>query len=285
MDIKDRDVFRILLNLDKKQPWTSTRREALETLIYEECKSEDSRKLIIELIDRFHYLSSSDFNRCVKLLTEDIITDPDLEECNTQLVAMAADSTPDSSESILYALKPMLEDCGWREHHLVNKFGGAWHTYKLSPAHKKIVLVDEFVGSGSTVVNRYKEICRVFNNNGVHDFNIRVKVIVSTQKGYERVTQEGITIDYQYLINRGISDNYSGDLLLSMKSLMSQLEDLLLPRYKDRNLPRYGYGEVEALYTREEGNTPNSVFPIFWWPFYRNNSQRKTLLIRAMADA
>ena len=67
--------------------------------------------------------------------------------------------------------------------------------------------------------------------------------------------------------------------------LMDELEDNLSQNYNGKELPKYGYGKVESLYAREDGNTPNSVFPIFWWPFYKNQNVRVTLLTRAMRDA
>jgi hypothetical protein len=41
---------------------------------------------------------------------------------------------------------------------------------------------------------------------------------------------------------------------------------------------RLGYGRTESLFSRKGGNTPNNVFPVFWWEIDKNNRARKTVL-------
>lgn len=286
MEKINKDHFRILWHLQKKQPWLTNEKEseALDVLLLDECSDGESQKLIIELLDRFQYLSNDSFKDMLYAITEDIVTDPELEDFNTQLVAMATDRKSDSSQLILYGLKSILEKYDWREHLTVNRFGLVWDTYKKSSAHKNVVLIDEFVGSGDTVINHIEHIEKVFREKEITDFSIQVKVIVATKYGYDRVRDRGIKIDAQVQLLKGISDNYSGKICESMKKLMLNLESLLLPKYKEKEMPSFGKGAAEALYAREEGNTPNNVFPIFWWPYYKGNKQRQTLLTRAMSD-
>lgn len=66
---------------------------------------------------------------------------------------------------------------------------------------------------------------------------------------------------------------------------MYKLEDKLSKVYEGRKLPRLGFSRAESLYSREGGNTPNNVFPVFWWPFLETRKQRKVMFIRAMGDA
>ena len=61
---------------------------------------------------------------------------------------------------------------------------------------------------------------------------------------------------------------------------MLRLESYLQAKHDNLELPSLGDGEAEALYYMKYGNTPNSVFPVFWWPFLADGTERTTLLDR-----
>jgi len=65
---------------------------------------------------------------------------------------------------------------------------------------------------------------------------------------------------------------------------MLNMELRLAQTINNKNLYDYtfGHGGCEALYTSELclGNTPNSVFPIFWWKKDIKHKKRNTLLTR-----
>lgn len=279
-----KDTFTQILSLTQKQPWLEKKVETLAFLLADECNSDDKRELLIELLDRFFYISASEFQNKLEELAESIVTDPDLDDESTQVVAMAADSAADSSQYVLYGLKIILEKNSWRNYRHVNTFGKAFATYKSKKTHKNIVLIDEFVGTGSTVIGRVRSICRQFHDADIVDFSIRVKVIVATQHGYDAVKAAGINIEALAFIKKGISDFDSEEISNIKKKVMIEIEGLLSKQHGDKELPSLGYGESESLYSRDDGNTPNNVFPIFWWPFNKDNSIRGVLLTRAMSD-
>lgn len=280
-----REDFRTILELSILQPWIVDRSERLDHLLFNDCITSDKQNLIIELIKKFVYLSNAEFISCLKTLSEDIATEPILKDTDTQIVAMAADSSSDSSHLILYQLKIYFEELGWQNHKLVSTHGKAYGTYKKSPQHKNLVLIDEFVGSGNTVIGRVAQIQRQFKDAGITDYSIKVKVIISTEIGLLNAQKAGIEIEAQIILKKGITDSFPHHDVKDKIKLMLELESLLSDQYNDNDMPSLGYGSTESLYLRDEGNTPNSVFPIFWWPFYKDYSKRITLLTRAMSDA
>ncbi len=277
-----RDHFRLVFDLMKKFPWLLEKEEAVVRLLYQECESEEERSLILELIDRITHLSRVDYSNYIERLAEKIISDLGLSDENSQIVAMACNSQPDSSQLIIYDLKIALSKKGWFNQKMVNNFQKALRTYKSSPQHKNIVLVDEFVGSGQTLLGRVKTIKTQFKCSKIDDYSITAVVLVSTEQGEKIVRDNGIDLFTFVSLKKGISDFYSGEDLQLKLDLMRKLEGILAENYKGIELPALGYGELEALYSREDGNTPNNVFPIFWWPFLRDNSLRDTLLHRAL---
>ncbi|OCH21578.1 phosphoribosyltransferase-like protein [Aliivibrio logei] len=279
-------TFKILFTLCKSQPWLSERYDELVKLLFTDCETEDERTLILELLERFEHVSAERYSELTNELVETIVTEPDLSSASTQIVAMTGDSNSDSAQFVLYGLKPLLEKHNWREHLAITNFQKAYSSYKKhGHAHKNIILIDEFVGSGQTVIGRVRTLKKTFDDAGFTDVTIRVRTLVSSTVGAELIKESGIDFSSQIILDKGISDFYSDDTLQNKLTLMNRLESILSVTYNDRPLPNFGYGQTECLYARDNGNTPNSVFPIFWWPFLLTEIRRDTILIRAMGDA
>ncbi|WP_335922285.1 phosphoribosyltransferase-like protein [Shewanella algae] len=279
-------IFEIIFPLSRKQPWLADKVTELQSLLYKDCTSDEHRTLVIELLDRFVHISPEKFATLINELAESIVTEPSLSDATTQILSMTADFNADSGQYILYALKAPFERNGWRSHLSITNFGRSLKEYNRKGAvHKNIVLVDEFVGSGKTVIGRVNAIKQQYSQAGINDVLIKVKVIASSSVGLKNIKNENIDIESLVVLDRGISDYYEAIAVQEKLRLMDELELKLSSNYKDRALPKLGYGGTESLYTRDEGNTPNSVFPVFWWPILSDNTVRKTLLIRAMEDA
>lgn len=283
--IDNKKQFRVLLSLTKKQPWLAQKVDELENLLFNECINQEEQSLILELLERFTHISHEKFSEYLHTFAEEIVTDPKLEDKSTLLVSMTADSNPDSGQYVIYALKPIFEKMMWRKHVSVTNFQKTWSKFKSSNyQHTNIVLIDEFTGSGKTILGRVKTLKALFSDKG-YEINIIVKTLFTSEVGKQVVESTGISFSSLLVIDKGISSFYEGDELKKKVELMNRLEDILSKSYEERSLPSFGYGGTESLYTRDDGNTPNSVFPIFWWPFLRGSSTRKTLLTRAMTDA
>lgn len=279
-------TFKLLLDLGRKQPWIIDKSRNLESLIDKDCTQEVERELIVGLISRIKYLSQSEFSKAVNDLAESIVTDIDLSSSTTQVVAMTGDYSSDSGAYLLYALKLPLEKLGWRDHLTCSNFQKSLSKFKKNgnDRYTFIVLIDEFIGSGQTAIGRVNKLLQQYEQFGVN-VRVKVKVIAASSVGIKALAASGIELEYMYSIEMGITEFYNPEEVPDKISLMLELESKLSEEYNGRKLPSLGYGETESLYYREDGNLPNSVFPIFWWPFYKDNSKREVLLIRAMGDA
>lgn len=285
MRIDSKEEFKLIFELATKQVWTAKKTEALYHLLFTECDTDPKRKLIVELLDRFTHITESKYSEIIRKFAEDIITIPGISDETTIVTATAADSGSDSSQRVLYDLKLILEENQWRKYKHINQYGAAYRTYKASPSHNNIVLIDEFIGSGRSAIGRVNAIKRQFSDAGVVDYKIYVRSLAAMEQGIKALTDANIDAHAQVLLRKGISDYSTGAEIETQLNLMRDLEGNLSLKYEDREMPSLGYGEAESLYTRDGGNTPNNVFPIFWWPFVRDGSSRKVLLNRAMGDA
>ncbi len=278
-----REKFNTVFTLLARQPWLGTKHEELAHMLFDECQCDRSRDMIINIVSGFFYLSGDQYNDTLESLAREIVAEEDYQ-LKTQVVAMAVDSGTDSSQEVLYNLKFVFAKLGWLDFKGINLSTAAYRTYAKTNRNN-IVVVDDFVGSGQTVQNRHKLIAAQFKDNNVADYKISFKVLVATREGLQAVRKAGIDITAQHEINKAIDDCYPVEVAEEYRALMLALEDGLSKEYGGRAMPSLGFNGAQAAFCRERANTPNSVFPIFWWPFRASLDPRLTILHRAMGDA
>lgn len=280
-----RDAFRVVMSLMRNQPWLQEKTDLIDHLLFEDCNDEESRELLIDLVNRFEFVDNTRYQFLMRQIALEIVTEPEIHEQTTLIAAMSVGSGADSGQSTIYSLKPLLQEHSWTRHKIINDALHSYKTIKSNAPLKDIILVDEFVGSGRTVIGRVDTIKRQFSENGITDYSIRVKVLASTKTGLNNVIEHGIKISSQITLAKGISEYFNESLVEKNLALMEKLEGILSTDFNGREMPSLGFGKAESLYFRINTNLPNSVFPIFWWAEYKNKKTRKTLLTRAMGDA
>ncbi|WP_158703141.1 phosphoribosyltransferase-like protein [Pseudomonas chlororaphis] len=279
-----KEHLNFVLDILRNQPWLGEKTEELKHILYSECPCDASRNLVSELVNRFLYISREKNYELLTSLAQEIVSEYSTREKTTLIAALGVSSGVDSSQYVAYSLKPLLAQKKFRDHILINDSSAAYRKGKAT-GHNQIVLVDEFVGSGQTVISQVKSIRAQFKGNSESDHTISVKVLVSTEAGIKNVVDAGIPITAQKIIKKGIDDYYPSKDATNLKDLMRTIEGNLSKDYNGRAMPSLGYNEAQATYYRQDGNTPNSVFPIFWWAFDKNGLDRSVLIIRAMGDA
>lgn len=270
-------MFRLCL----VQPWLQVREDALFKLIGE-CETSDQQEMICDLLERFVFHDGARRERALDSMVRQFRDGWKLDPAVTQVVAMTWDNQPDSGQAILWSLKSYFAKHGWTPAKLETRAGLAVSNAVECPT---IVLVDEFVGTGQTVIGRVTTLRKNIANahatrgRGIEP-HIKVAVVAAMNPAQKRIG--GLDVDFfaAERLSRGISDHYSGKHLRRMCKLMLKLEYRLDPYDGDIKLPHFGYGRAEALYGSESGNTPNSVFPVFWWAKRLGGSRRNTLLHR-----
>lgn len=277
MNYKKEDYNRFIDLFMKNEP-LQTKEENIECLI-NSCKNTDEKELVFYLLEKLVFLDSDKYNLLLNHMVE-YIEDLNLDYSNTQFAATAMDDEADSSQSVLQALKHKLSKKNINDFITVNNFNKTIQYYHKGKTN--IVVVDEFVGSGQTVLNRikmFKERISFYK-----DYNFHFVFLAGMEYSINLIKAQNINIFCAYPLKRGISDNFAGDNLNKVTSTMLELELRLAQKINEKELYDYsfGYGSAEALYTAEEclSNTPNSVFPLFWWKKDIDNNERQTILTR-----
>lgn len=120
-----------------------------------------------------------------------------------------------------------------------------------------VVLVDDFIGTGDTALGSI-EYARRCLPDGFPIDHIKIMSIAAMESGVEKIQEFGINVYTHYIINKGISDNYTGESLENAIRLMNSIESKIRVRSKFQ----FGYKQSEALISM--CRCPNNTFPVYW---------------------
>lgn len=203
------------------------------------------------------------------------------------IAAMTFDGSADSGQQVLNEIKTEFFIAGIREFREANLIPHLWKKEKNRKPKKwrysevsRLVIVDQFIGSGQTVVNRINEV----KKNRPDITAISVCVIAAMAEGVATIRAAHPDVDlFTYrTLSKGISSGYPEPEALTHMLTMFEMEGLLRSSDGIKQLSGYsfGYGQSEALISFCRGNIPNNVFPWFWWRFDNNGNSRNPLFTR-----
>jgi hypothetical protein len=273
-----RNELATFMDLFAQRPWLEQKSERVHDL-WELCLSIDEQMLLASLLHRFEFITSQLLETILRGFQKQITEVWSLNSNSTKIVALNDGSDADSSQAILWHLKSALTiSDGWSSKQLVNSLVLA--AKKTITDGIDVVLVDEFVGTGKQASRRINWLKSQLALRNCKPRRIYVCVVARLQNPQYDITP---LVDGYYsglTLKRGLSDHLDGPARDAALSQMLRLESELLPMYRKSRLPSLGYGKSEALYSSEAGNTPNNVFPIFWWKWLKNGISRKPLVQR-----
>lgn len=273
--------------LTRNQRWLEEKESELLKL-EKECINESELNLVYSLLNRFTFLKIKDISKFFNNLRDKILFDWKCDEGSTKIIGFSREDEPDSSHEFIVPLKTILSGDGWN-----NGKGNVYFTHfarsfkKIRKQNYKectIILIDEFIGTGTTVKNRLETIEKELPDI---KYNVKICVLACMQPAIEEISRDYVELFCPHILNKGIKDHFDVNNYNDAKNNMDRLESDLAKEINGTKLPNWGHGGAEALYVREDqgsrfGNTPNSVFPIFWWSKYLSNSTRYPLLKRAL---
>lgn len=267
-----------IVRLSAKQPWAIDRFDQIVEVL-DECGDESEQELICDLITRFTYLDGSLHCAAVKQIAEKIhenwINDP----VSAIVSASSADRHPDSGQLVAYELRNELVSRGWTGDRILARYD---RIHKANSPPSSIVLVDEFVGSGSTFVVRLEAIRKAFAQKGWPETPVYAAAYAGMAFSVPSLLSAGFEdVYYVHALKKGISDYGVEAEVTAATASMEAIEGRLEGVVNGVELPSFGHSRCEALYWRDRGNIPNSVFPVFWWPFRRPSKKRNVVFVRA----
>lgn len=265
-----------ILSLQKSQKTMLKGKDNALAELYNICDTENQKLLVKEMIVRFNCFEEEVYNLAL-LEMANYIASLGYPLAETSIVAFCHDSEADSSQKVLQDLKvPLAKVCG-QNVMTINRFDRIQRHYnKYNIRH--FIAVDEFIGSGQTIINRDLDFQRLKLNNATIDYCLTAGM----EDALNLARSKGISIHIAYTMKKGISGYYANQSLLNNIREMGLLESKLAKTIGNTQLldHNFGYSRTEALYSKLYGNIPNNVFPLFWWKKNVNNKNRETLFDR-----
>lgn len=230
-------------------------------------EKDDEFTLILELLERFHWISLNDYyNNCRKLLISIV---EDLNHHNQNIYAFPIikkkhEGKVKSGTFISYLIKSLLPTIPNSEKIKFEDFNFFTDIEKLRLKKSDIfLLVDDFIGSGETLEECINEINSI--NSKIIE-NTRILTIAIRKDTLDRISKK-YNIYYNLEVLKGISDYNTGLVIENKKKIMQDLENRIFSRLsiKDYSL---GYQQSESLISLLR--TPDNTFPIFWSKYKKN---------------
>lgn len=271
----DRSDFNSLSKLNMKHEWLQSEPDGLFELW---CLSDnDEQKSLIKfLIDNFSFIDDNKLAESCKTISDQIVDSWNLSPENTYIIATCDDDEPDGSQSIIQSLKNKFP-LDWRAKNFFNFLPKGLLEI---PDNSNIVLIDDFIGTGDTIIDKLDFVALTLNERGVENISIRFVSLASME--FSRLVLDSLDVEYfsVFWLQKGITELKDNGVRESAIQSMKILEDKLHKSHRENRIPNFGYKESEALFSLGYNNIPDNVFPIFWWPIYKGGEVRKTLFKR-----
>lgn len=271
--VLDPKLVSLVVEKTKRLPWIANLVDEYVQLI-NFCDDMPEVELVNKLLDHFVVVDSGRLDRTGKSIVASLKETHQISPDDTLFYAFSDSDVSDGSETFLYSLKNKFDrSSGWRETHFISNL------MKINE-HKsqftKVILVDDFIGTGNTTVRKVNYVRDALKKLGFEECEIIVICIAAMNFSKAVLDAANIKVIAGEWLRKGIAEQLPESEKTENYRLMDQIERRFDQSRHKKFFP-YGYGQSEALFSLEGYNTPNNVFPVFWFPHTLLGS-RNTLL-------
>lgn len=279
LSIVDHNTFIKLNKLCMDYYWLQDESEALIEL-WNICDHESERNLIQDLLNNFVFINSRELKKIGNQVADHIINKWNLDNKKTYIVAISENQEADGSQMFLQSIKDKFsEHDKWKESNFINSLPIAANN---SRDNYRLILLDDFIGTGNTVERKILWLRNKLVERGIVNVEIYLVAIAMMKFSIKKLNDLKIIHYSPLILKKGISERLKGKDKSDAVKKMKNMEKKLGSKWNGQFLPSFGYQKSESLYAIEPYNIPNNVFPLFWWPKYKDYSNRKTIFKRLL---
>lgn len=203
---------------------------------YSKLKSEDQRRLILDLTRRFTFIPLAEYGSQLQLAVNKFLRSVKSDKMVAVMNGLSQSEYGkiNSNYLVSYQFKGLniTQNVDWGSKS-VSIIDDIKTLLELkSKKEVELLLVDDFIGSGETIEGAYNEIRSRFQTEGKQMPHVSVICIVAMQQAIDLLGKMGIGIFASKIEKRGISDFYTGDDLT--KALFKKPKDNSMKRAKEQ---------------------------------------------------
>lgn len=217
----------------------------------------EERQLLLFLTENFLWVRGSEYMKYFAKVFDEFVNKYAFsckkKVCFCPLLTEADFGNAKSSTMLIYMIKASLAPIKKKHKDIEIKLLESPRLEDINKAINQgftLCLVDDFIGTGDTVINAMK----YFHNNKISRNNMAIISLVCMDEGKSKIKEQGYSIFVNTCCQKGIS--VLGNP--SQVSIMNGLETKIgVPKGFE-----FGYRRSESLVRMMR--TPNNTFPIFW---------------------
>lgn len=221
---------------------------------------EEEIELIIDLTEKYHWMTYNEYHTSLRTLLKTLLANSLVGKKKLfvfPIIKPSDEKKIKSGHAVMYMLDSIKSSIsGFNDIELVllNEFEDLKEENLTINNEDFLILVDDFVGTGKTLIKTISEIKK--NKSINNDYAILTVAIQEQAK--ELLDNQNIR-HYSYMtLSKGISSNYNSPELKERLAIMKRIEN----RIPKVSKFRLGFEKSEALITLIR--TPNNTFPVFW---------------------
>lgn len=260
-------IFSIMVKIK----WINSERYRAGTIgLLQECSTQQELDTAEHVLTSLKYCTSNDIEEAASDAATAISQGWKLTPQNTVLVGLAEPSRPCGSIAFVRAIQNKLPR-EW-EASIYTTFVSA---FRHRNGAENLVIVDDFVGTGSKVSERLDRLSR---NPKTSNFRIHVVAFAGMNEGLTRIADLlDNRVNVHIALDKCIKGILPAERAIALANEMTLLEKKI---FSNPGKYSFGYGQSEAAFYLESANIPNNSFPILWWDKYADESERSTLFSR-----
>lgn len=234
-----------------------------------EILSKEENNLILELIERYNWVTYNDYSVKLKKILQQIVSICDNKISKIYFFPIIKPEDEDKNKSgnsisyMLKCLKPSIKEASKISIVELTKFESINSAKLTLKADELVILVDDYVGSGETLQATLTEIRK---NKSINNNNLIIASIAIQKDTITKLLKQKLTIIYDEAVIKGISQYYDSPIKEKNIQTMLEIEKKLI---SGRNFS-LGYEESEAIVTMLR--TPDNTFPVFWHNYKKSTN-------------